>query len=118
MKFCVLQIDWVVRTGCCCHDIQNSCKWALSIAGGPQDVQDLHIVIEAFRNSFDILLQRLPEYLTKCMAFRNSEDHELVLSFWRQLGVEAHMLDEVALVGPWFRDGRLYVYQPGVSRRS
>ena len=103
--------DWVVGTGCCAHDTQNSFKWALRGAGSPQDVQDLHIVKEALRNSFDIFLQRPPELLTSCMAFRKGEDCELVSSFWRQLGVEAHMLDEVALVGPWFRDGRLYVNQ-------
>ena len=103
--------DWVLGTGCAAHDLQNSLKWSLSGTRSPQDVQDLHIVIEALGNSFDILLQRLPDFLTKRMTLRNGEDSELVSSFWRQLGVEAHMLDEVALVGPWFRDGRLYVNQ-------
>jgi hypothetical protein len=114
--------DWVVGTGCCAHDMQNALKWSLCSAGSPQDVQDLHIVIEALRNSFDILLERLPEFLTRHMTFRNGEDCELVSTFWRQLGVEADMLEEVALVGPWFEDGRLYINQgladdPGCMER-
>lgn len=103
--------DWVVGTGCCAHDVQNSLKWALGGVASPQDVQDLHIVIEALRNSFSILLERLPEFLTKHIAFCNSESLELVECFWRQLGVEADMVEEVAAVNPWFRDGSLYVSQ-------
>jgi len=102
--------DWVVGTGCCAHDIQNALKWALGAAASSEEVKDLHIVIEALRNSFSILLSRLPAFLSKYMTFWNDPgDVEEVGSFWRHMGVEADMVDEVTRVNPWWRDGRLYV---------
>ena len=102
--------DWAVGTGCCAHDMQNGLKWALSSVATPEDIQNLHIVVESLRNSFDLLLARLPEFLVKHLAFAgNRADTDAVAGFWRDLGVEAGMVDQVAEVNPWWENGQLQV---------
>jgi hypothetical protein len=102
--------DWPLGTGCCAHDMQNALKWALASAASAEDLQSLHIVVESLRNSFDILLSRLPAFLSKHLVFVDPPgDTEPVATFWRNLGVEADMVDEVAEVNPWWAEGKLQV---------
>ena len=102
--------DWAVGTGCCAHDMQNGLKWALSSVATPEDIQNLHIVVESLRNSFDLLLARLPVFLVKHLAFVDDRaDLDVIAGFWRDLGVEAGMVDQVAEVNPWWENGQLQV---------
>ena len=102
--------DWIVGTGCCCHDIQNAMKWALSASGPVQDLHDLHIVVESLRNSFQILMCRLPAFLAAHLSFSTEQpNQDQVVAFWRALGVEASMIDTVAEVNPWWAEGKLWV---------
>ena len=78
--------DWAVGTGCCAHDMQNALKWALASAASPEDVQNLRIVVESLRNSFNILLARLPEFLTRHLAFVDSRADRFVLEGLRRGG--------------------------------
>ena len=102
--------DWAVGTGCCAHDMQNALKWALASVATPEDIQNLHIVVESLRNSFDLLLARLPAFLAKHLAFVDDRaDLDVIAGFWRDLGVEADMVDLVAEVNPWWESGQLQV---------
>lgn len=102
--------DWIVGTGCCCHDLQNALKWSLASLWTGQEIQDLHIVIEALRNSFELLLARLPTFLAQHLAFYpEAFEAETVAGFWRAMGIEAHMVDRLAEVNPWWSEGFLWV---------
>jgi hypothetical protein len=102
--------DWSVSTGCVCHDAHNALKWGLSRHTSPDELRGLHVVMESLRNSFAILVERLPAFLGEFLVFDSSGfDMDEVLGFWRCLGVEADMLEEVAAVNPWWADGRLCV---------
>ena len=105
--------DWIVGVGCACHDVQNSLKWALGSTKIPQDkwsLCELHIVVESLRNSFDLLVTRLPQFLLEHLGF--SEDAyswDAVASFWRVLGVGPDMVEMLADINPWWADGKLWV---------
>lgn len=104
--------DWCLGAGCCCHDVQNSVKWSLasSLPAHAQATQELHIVIEALRNSFLLLVCRLPAFLSGHLAFSNEPyDVEQVAPFWRALGIETHMAEQIADISPWWSEGRLWV---------
>jgi hypothetical protein len=105
--------DWVLGCGCAAHDVHNAMKWSVSFSTTPEDIQTLHIIVEALWNSFEILLSRLPAFLTKYLSFAesSSDDLESVGSFWRNMGVEADMIDLLVEVNPWWEAGRLTVNQ-------
>eukprot|EP00974_Lingulodinium_polyedra_P096470 9351946-Lingulodinium_polyedra.AAC.1 len=42
--------DLYLSNGCCCHDAQNSLKWALSPACGGEVLTEVHIAAESLRN--------------------------------------------------------------------
>ena len=53
---------------------------------------------------------RLPAFLSGHLAFSNEPyDVEQVASFWRALGIEAHMVEQIADINPWWSAGRLWV---------
>lgn len=106
-------LDWVVGVGCACHDVQNSLKWGLGSTKIPQDkwsLCELHIVVESLRNSFDLLVTRLPQFLLDHLSFSDDGyDWEEVASFWRVLGVGPDMIEMLADINPWWADGKLWV---------
>ena len=62
--------SWQVSLGCSIHDVHNALKWAVCQGSADNDLtKSLHIGNEALKNSFDILLARLPEFLTKHLVF-------------------------------------------------
>lgn len=102
--------DWILSTACCCHDLQNALKWSLSSLWTGQDIQDLHVCMESLRNSFEILLGKLPKFLAEHMTFhREGQDPDKVIMFWRALGIEADMVERVSEVNPWWANGFLHV---------
>jgi hypothetical protein len=104
--------DLIIGVGCRCHDIQNSLKWALASTGIPQDLKDLHVVVESLRNSFSLLLQYLPAFLESSLAFRHSSvSTDVVEAFWRDLGVDADMVELFGEVNPQWGGNQLWVNQ-------
>ena len=102
--------DWILGSACSCHDLQNGLKWSLSSLWSGQVIQDLHICMEALRNSFETLLGKLPAFLSQHLAFHTEhQDPDKVMSFWRAVGIEADMLERVCEISPWFADGFLWV---------
>ena len=73
-------------------------------------LKDLHIIVEALRNSFSLLHERLFGFLlTHVVCDMEPGQFEDVMEFWQLLGVDAAMLEAVALVNPCWRDGQLHV---------
>ena len=78
-------LEWVVVSACSCHDIHNSFKWGMPHYFGDTDlVRDCFIGVAAVRNSFDIVLacigQWVAESLTPSIPFDGSERYQ-----WRQV---------------------------------
>lgn len=102
--------DWIVGTPCMVHDVHKSLQWALAGVSSAEAVKDLHIVIEALRNSFSLLTKRMPVFLNRYLARRDEPvDHDAAIDFWRAMGVEASMLESVAEVHPLWENGLLCV---------
>ena len=75
-------------------------------------LKDFHIIVESLRNSFELLHQRLFGFLlTHLVCDLEVCSLEPVMEFWQLLGVEveANMLESVACVNPWWKDGMLHV---------
>ena len=67
-------------------------------------------MVESLRNSFDLLWARVLEFLVKHLAFvDNRADTDAIAGFWRDLGVEAGMVDQVAGVNRWWENNQLQV---------
>ena len=102
--------DWIVGTPCMVHDVQKSLQWALACVVSVEATQDLHIVMESLRNSFSLLVERLPLFLSTHLARREEPiEQEEAIDFWRTVGVEASMLELVAEVHPLWENGFLFV---------
>lgn len=84
--------DWVLATGCCCHDIHNALKWGLLVV--EKNLTEVHkklyITIESLRNGFSLLHQHLPGFVSGAVQFTDSDgcssDDEF--NFWVALGVD------------------------------
>ena len=60
--------EWVVSTGCACHDVHNGLKWGLTshVNRDPIPVHKaLYVAIESLRQGFDMLHRSLPTFLAK-----------------------------------------------------
>jgi hypothetical protein len=56
--------EWIVFTACACHDLQNAFKWSMPQAFADADmIRDCFIGVAAIRNSFDIVLTYLGEWV-------------------------------------------------------
>lgn len=52
--------DWYTATPCANHDCQNALRWSVSKRLAPEGVaKDLFTLIEALRNSYDLLMERM-----------------------------------------------------------
>ena len=102
--------DWHVGCACAAHDAHNALKWSLSSFSGPEVVKDMHVVLEALRNSFAILHAHLPRFLATHLAFRDAIDNSSATEdFWRTMGVDVENLDRVTEVAPWWDGSHLTV---------
>ena len=103
--------DLVISTPCANHDAQNAFKWALSVHLAPADaVNDLHICIEALRNSYDLIHSHLHTFLEHKVSFTDADyDEADVASFWTAFGAEGQWLDQLVELNPWWADGRLWI---------
>ena len=56
--------EWVVVTACAAHDMHNAFKWSMSDAFADTDmIRDCFIGVESIRNSFDVILTYLGEWV-------------------------------------------------------
>ena len=82
--------DWVVCTGCCCHDVHNSLAWALKphLVNPEEELKDIFAVIEGLRGGYNQLVQHLPEFLRRHVRFADCGVEDAVLEeLWQALGV-------------------------------
>jgi hypothetical protein len=102
--------DWHVSCACAAHDTHNALKWCLAPFSGPEVVKDMHVVLEALRNSFAILHAHLPRFLAAHLAYRDAPDTSSATEeFWRAMGVDVDNLDRVTEVAPWWDGSHLTV---------
>lgn len=82
--------DWVVGTGCACHDTHNSLAWGLKphLSNPDEDLKDVFAVIAGLRGGYGQLVQHLPEFLRRHVRFSDACPGEAVLAeVWQALGV-------------------------------
>ena len=88
--------QFVVVTGCACHDAQNAFRWGLM--GEFQDralMRDVYVCVESLRNSVTALYEFLAEWVATRLAFKDDMDAAGIdrrRSLWAALSVD----DEVA----------------------
>ena len=93
--------EWFVSTPCVAHAAQNSLKWAVTPFLHNDALQDLHVGIEACRNSFSMLEGHLFDFLLAKVVFREQEhDLEEARALWSSLGIDASFLDVLSEVHP------------------
>ena len=105
--------DWCVGVGCCLHDGQNALKWATRqhLPSYAADVSDLHIVVEAVRNSFADLMAFLGRHITANLGFDDTPFEESsVREFWLCLGVRGDYLDILCSLNLWWSGTELLVH--------
>ena len=105
--------DWCVGVGCCLHDGQNALKWATRqhLPSDAADVSDLHIVVEAVRNSFADLMAFLGRHITANLGFDDTPFEESsVREFWLCLGVRGDYLDILCSLNLWWSGTELLVH--------
>lgn len=101
--------DLVVGTGCAAHDVSNALKWALGSIDGVDVLKDLHISIEALRNSFPHLHKHLAPALLARLTFVPPEDEPEVRLFWSAMGVDGHWLELLVELDPHWGGGLLCI---------
>ena len=104
-------LDWAVCTGCALHDSSKALEWALAPHVVDKEMlKDMHIAIESCRNSFDLLVQYMPQFLARYMersAAPYSKDD--VASWWRCMGAPADRIEVLANLNPFWWQGKLVV---------
>ena len=57
-------LEWVEVSACACHDLRNSFKWSLSEdLHDSETMRDCCIGVESLRNSFDVVLVHILEWV-------------------------------------------------------
>lgn len=102
--------DLYIATGCALHDISNAIQWGFASISGGEVLKDIHIVIESCRNSFVFIQANVIKFLVERLGFVQPPiDTELVLRFWRALGVDGDWLDILGYLNPWWDGNRLLI---------
>lgn len=72
-------MEWVVVVPCAAHDCHNSLKWAMWFRFDNRDlVRDAYVCIAALRNSFNLLIQYMNEWLATVIEFKEPSRPEEV----------------------------------------
>ena len=101
--------DWYVATPCGNHDAHNSLKWALhERMTDDAFLTDVHIVIESLRNSYDLLVVHLGNWIITSLSFEDW-DFQHQRELWTLLGLEPDRVDEFVALQLRFHGGRLKV---------
>jgi len=106
------QQDFMVATGCGCHDVHNALKWSLAMHTVGDDITDsLHIAVASLRNSFEGIVSTLHAFLLRHLNFKAAGPslRQERTAFWQALDVPVGILEAVVGVDPWWEDDYLYV---------
>ena len=94
------RLEWVESPGCSLHDTHNSLKWGLNFeALGPDVLQNVWIVFASLRNSFDLILQHLPQWLPVVVSWTPRDRlpaPERLTKLWTVLGLDEELVDLLA----------------------
>ena len=112
--------DWMLSTPCGVHDAHNALNWGLSSITEGTTLEDLHIVIEAFRNTFAALRAHIPQFLQQKLRFHHLPQPATDASrmLWALLGVEPGWIEVVVSLSPTWSEGWLYVNETDQPNES
>lgn len=113
--------EFVVVTACAAHDAQSAFRWGLQAWLGDKDLlRDAYVSIESLRNSMDLIIGHIGEWVSLRFSFVPDISPEAVslrMSLWQALDVEAEtaeMLAETLQLS--FRGGRLQIAASAAQR--
>eukprot|EP00971_Amphidinium_carterae_P346522 6488024-Amphidinium_carterae.1 len=107
-----------VVVACAAHDAQNALKWGLNIASADADmIKDLHIVIEALRNSMDALGQNLARFVSEhLMPATDVLQHDVLQQLWAGLGINDDSLHFLVSAQLRFQNDQLLIHPEFADR--
>lgn len=87
--------EWIVATGCCCHDVHNSLKWSVhALFQNESMIKDLFVVVESLRNSYSLLVAHLPKWLRRSVRFVAPQANTTFLhTLWTSLQIDSEVVD-------------------------
>ena len=92
--------SWQISLGCSIHDVHNALKWAVCQGEADNDrTKALHIGNEALKNSFDLILARLPEFLQKHLVFSvelPSDEVTCWEHYWQACGLDTEEVEALS----------------------
>lgn len=104
-------LTWSVGSPCGIHDGHNSLKWALH--GEFQDVdmlKEIHIALEAARNSYSLLVEHMVPWLVGCIQFVSPmDDTSHFQQFWTLIGLASDVVDLLCELEMVFYGGRICI---------
>ena len=103
--------DWMLSTPCGVHDAHNGLKWGLSLFTDATTLEDVHIVIESLRNTFEPLRAHIPHFLQSKLRIHDPAQPATAATrmVWALLGVEPDWLEMVVSLNPIWVGGWLFV---------
>lgn len=103
--------DWVVGRACCDHDGHNAVKWALEPLhqhNAQNTYDDLCIVVASIRNSFNTILDELPDWLQSVTRFVDEDyDRDEHYEYWTSLQHDPKVIEEILELELRFEGGHL-----------
>jgi len=103
-------MEWFVGTADPYHDAQGAYRWSMAPFLHDDLLKDLHIVVEAVRNTFPVVVVEIRHFLIKFWVWRDEPAPvEAVEAFWVRMGIEADMLDAVVAADPRWVAGVLLI---------
>ena len=100
-------LQWVLGTGCACHDTHNAFKWGMHQQFQNLELlKELYIAIESIRNSYGLLVRYMPKWLLQKLKFVECSDHASGLGpLWTALGVDSATVGTMLDLGHCVRKG-------------
>ena len=102
-------LSWFTCVSCFAHHGHNALKWALSDFISSRDtMKSCWVVFASLRNSVDLLVKYLPQWLHDRVRFADG-DEALLREMWQLLGEEDKWVNILVNLQLRFADGCLYV---------
>ena len=58
-------LDWLVHSACAHHDASKALQWSVRASSSEERLKELRIAVESLRNSFSLLVAKLPSFLVQ-----------------------------------------------------
>ena len=107
------RLEWVEGAGCSLHDAHNSLKWGMSFERlGPDVMKNVWVVFASLRNSFDLILLHLPQWLVVHVAWTPRDQlptPDKLSVLWQALQLDEEIVELLAqdLQLWWDRDATM-----------